>query len=70
MVPGEDEKSKDSRGILGLENKLNVGDQILERTDNGYQICSLSNGIGWAERLKMSMDVKTCLSLSHLGADV
>lgn len=36
VVPGEEEKSKGSRGISGLENKLNVGDQTLERIENGY----------------------------------
>lgn len=36
MVFGEEEKSKGSRGVSGLENKLNVGDQTLKRIENGY----------------------------------
>lgn len=52
MVLGAKEKSKGSRGISGLGNKLNVGDQTLERIENDFQFCSLSNGMGWGREVE------------------
>lgn len=55
MVPGEEERSKDSRDSSALGNKLNAGGQILERIENDSQICSMGNGIGWGRKVENSV---------------
>lgn len=63
-----------SRGISELGNKLNVGGQALERTENDSQISYLGNGIGrgrWDEDNECECEhVESEVTRSHLGADV